>query len=164
MGVEKITLTGASESLNAGFEKVNTIIDYLLEGDGTKRVFRVSKVTIADGTTASTIKVSAASVFNGDTVAEENNLGASGDTGNFTLDSTKSSLHIESGGLTGNCTHVPLAIIERNAGGEFPYCQASCVANGITLKFRKNDDGNYDLTSHVDNGNLYIIILYLTSE
>ena len=164
MGAEKVTLTGSSESLNAGFTKYNTLVDYLLEGDGTKRVFRVIRVTIADGTTASTIKVKAESIFNGDAITEETNLGSGGDTGYFNLDATKSSLHIESGALTGDCTHVPIVVIERNAGGEIIYCQGSVVSAGITLKFRKNDDSAYDLTSHVDIGSLYIIVLYFTTE
>jgi len=164
MAIEKVTLTGASETLYAGWTKYNALCDSLFGSDGTTRYPRVIKIKIEDGTLASTIKVTATSVFNGDAIAAEDNLGASGDTGYFNLDATKSSLHIEAGAITGSCTHTLLAVVERNAGGEFPYCQPSVVSAGITLKFRKNDDSNYDLTGHVDIGELYITVLYLTSE
>ena len=164
MGAESITLTGASESLHAGWTKYNAMLGYLLEGDGTKRVVRLIRITIADGTTASTIKVKSESIFNGDAIAEENNLAANGDTGSFNLDNTKSQLHIESTAITGNCTHTLLAVVYRNAGGNFPYCEPTVVSNGITLTFRNNDDSAYDLTSHVDTGNLYINVLYFTDS
>jgi len=164
MGIAKVVLTGISETLLAGWTKYNATCDSLFGTDGTTRYPRVIKVKIEDGTLADTIKVTATSVYNGDAIAAEDNLGASGDTGYFNLDATKSSLHIETGAITGNCTHTPLAVIERNAGGEFPYVQPSVVANGITLKFRKNDDSSYDLTSHVDIGELYITILYFTNS
>ena len=164
MAIEKVTQTGTGESLKSGFDKYNELCDMVFGTDGTTRYIRVIKVTIEDGTVSSRIKVCAASVFNGDAIAAEDNLGASGDTGNFNLDANKSSLHIESGALTGSVTHVPLAIIERNAGGELVYVQPSCVSSGITLRFSKNDDSALDLTGHVDNGSLYVTVLYFTDE
>ena len=164
MALEKVTLTGASESLNAGFTKVNDNIDYSLEGDGTTRVLRCMRVTIQDGTTASTIKVKAESIFNGDAIAEENNLAKNGDTGYFNLDSDGNEIHIESGAFAANVSHVIMAQVYRNAGGNFPYAEVTAVSNGLTLAFKHNDDSVYDLTSHTDTGNLYIHILYLSIQ
>lgn len=159
----KITLTGVSENLNAGFTKVNTIIDSLLSGDGTAgRLLRVSRLTIEDATQASKIKCTLASIFNGDTIAAEDNLGTSGDTGNFNLDATGSKVHIESGGITGNATHVLMALIVDNGAGDIPYCKPSIVTSGITLEFQINDSTAWNLTDAVDNGTIIIDIIYLT--
>jgi hypothetical protein len=164
MGLEKVTLTGASEYLEDGFTKVNSNVDYSLEGDGTTRVFRCMRVTIQNGTTALTIKVKTENIYNHTAITEENNLGASGDTGYFNLNSDKSQLHIESGAFAANVSHIIFANVVRNAGGNFPYVYAAVVSNGITLYFRHNDDTAYDLTTHVDTGNLYVDVHYLTVQ
>lgn len=159
----KITLTGVSENLNAGFTKINTIIDSLISGDGTAaRLLRVSRLTIEDATQADKIKCTLANIFNGDTISVENNLAKSGDTGSFNLDSTGSKIHIESGGITGDATHVLMAAIVDNGAGDIFYCKPSIVTNGITLEFQLNDSTAYDLTAAVDNGTIIIDIIYLT--
>ncbi|MFC1567328.1 hypothetical protein ACFL3R_00640 [Thermodesulfobacteriota bacterium] len=160
----KVTLTGVSESLKAGFEKVNTIIDSLISGDGTAgRLLRVSRLTIEDATQASKIKCTLASIFNGDTIAAEDNLAKGGDTGSFNLDATGSQVHIESGGITGSATHVLMALIVDNGSGNVIYCKPSVVTSGITLEFQLNDSTAYDLTSAVDTGTIVIDIIYLTT-
>jgi len=159
----KVTLTGASESLSDGFTKVNTIIDSLLSGDGTAaRLLRVSRLTIEDATQADKVKCTMASIFNGDVIAAEDNLGKGGDTGDFNLDATGSQVHIESGGLTGNATHVLVANIVDNGSGNIIYCKPSIATNGITLEFQLNDSTAYDLTSAVDTGTIIVDIIYLT--
>jgi len=157
-----ITLTGGSEVLNAGFTKINEAIGYILAGDGTSGAFRVISVAIKDAAQASKIKPSASSVFNGNDISEEDNLGASGDTGNFNLDGNKNALHIETGALTGNCTHVLMCQIYHNASGNVPYVHGTVVSNGITLTFTHNDGTAYDLTTAVDSGEIYVNVIYLT--
>ncbi len=160
---DKITLTGTSESLNDGFTKVNTIIDSLISGDGTAaRLLRASRLTVEDAAQASKIKCTLASIFNGDAISAEDNLAKSGDTGSFNLDSTGSKVHIESGGITGNATHVLMAAIVDNGAGDIFYCKPSIVTNGITLEFQLNDSTAYDLTTAVDTGTIIIDIIYLT--
>ena len=162
----KVTLTGSSESLFAGFTKVNTIIDSLISGDGTAaRLIRCSRLTIEDATQASKIKCTLASIFNGDTIAAEDNLAKSGDTGSFNLDATGSQVHIESGGITGNATHVLMANIVENGTDQIIYCKPSIASNGITLVFSVfNESTAHDLTSAsgVDSGDLIVDIIYLT--
>ena len=159
----KPTLTGDSENLLAAFTKVNLLFDNTILGDGTaNRNIRLISVAIADGTTASTIKPSATSVFNGDAVTEENNLAKAGDTGNFSLSADGNVLHIDAAAITGNATHVLLATVYRNSGSNFPYVQGSVSSNGIDLTFRGNNDQTYDLTQHTDVGALYVHVLYLT--
>lgn len=159
----KITLTGVSENLDAGFTKVNTAIDYILAGDGTSRAFRVISVAIKDATQASKIKPSATSVFNGDAVTEEDNLAKGGDSGYFNLNAAGSGLHIESGAITGDATHVLMCQIYSNASGNLFYVQGTIVSNGITLTFTHNDGTAYDLTAAVDIGEIYLNVIYLTN-
>ena len=161
----KVTLTGASESLYAGFTKVNTAIDYIMAGDGTSRAFRVMSVKIENGTVATSIKVTGSSIYNGNTIAAEDNLTKGGDTGNFNLNGAGNALHIESGAITGNATHALAAIIYLNKTDRFLAVQPSVVSNGITLTFTNLASGSSeDLTAAVDNsgGELYITVIYLT--
>jgi len=164
MGATKITLTGSSESLFAGFTKVNTLIDYALEGDGTTRFLRVSKITVEDGTVADSIKVTMSSVFNGDALAAEDSLIKSGDTGYFNLNSDGSEIHIEAGGITGDATHILWAGIYSNDSNNVLVVQGTISLAGITLAFKNatNNDA-YDLTAAVDRGNVVAHVLYLTN-
>ena len=165
MSVEKVTLTGASETLNAGWTKHNTNVDYLVCGDGAgTRYLRAMKVAIKNGTTAETIKPSGTSIYNSDAVTEENNLGQSGDTGNFSLDATKSKLHISADGITGTVTNVLMASIIENASGNVIHVDATVVSSGIQLEFTHNDASAYDLTEAVDVGEIYVQVMYLTSS
>lgn len=164
MSVSKISVTGAGESLLSAFTKVNTNIDNQICGDGTDALYlRSVSVAIKDGTTAATIKPSVADNFNGSDVTEENNLGISGDTGNFSLDATKSKLHIDST-ATGNISYILFAIIIENGSGNIITVKPSIETNGITLEFLSNDATAYDLTAAVDVGEIYVSILYLTAS
>jgi len=160
-----VTLTGESESLYAGFTKVNTAIGYILAGDGTSRAFRLSSVAIKDDALADNIKVSMTSSFNGDTIAQETGLAKSDDGTSFNLDATGSQLHIKSGGITGNATHALMAVIYLNKTDYYLNVQASIASNGITLTFTDMATGDaVDLTAVADSsgGELYLNLLYLT--
>lgn len=164
MSVSDISVTGAGESLLSAFTKINTNLGYQVCGDGAAALYlRAVTVAIKDGTTASTIKPSVADNFNGTAVAEENNLGISGDTGNFSLDATKSKLHIDST-ATGDISYVLLAIITENGSGNIITVNPSIETNGITLEFLGNDATAYDLTAAVDVGEIYVSVLYLTAS
>ena len=158
----KVTLTGNSEDLDAGFTKVNLIIDAMLTGDGTAgRLLRESRLTIENATQASKIKCTMASIFNGDAIAAEDNIAKSGGT-LYELDATGSQIHLPSTGITGNATHVLMAICVDNASGNIFYIKPSIVSNGITIVFELNDSSAYDLTSAVDTGTIVVDIIYLT--
>jgi len=164
---ETVTLTGSSESLNAGWTKYNTLVGSVLAGDGTSRALRVMSLKIEDGTNASTIKATASNVFNGDAIAAEDNLGKSGDTGNFNLNAAGSAVHIESGALTGSCTHVLMALIYDNTSDVGLLVNPTVVSNGITLTYKRADTGAAaDLTAILDPspGIIYTQIIYLTDE
>ena len=158
----KITLTGNSESINAGFTKVNTIIDAMLTGDGTAgRLLRVSRLTIEDATQATKVKCTMASIYNGDTIAAEDNIAKSGGT-LYELDATGSKVHLPATGITGNASHVLMANCVDNGSGNIFYIDPTIVSNGITLEFQLNDSTAYDLTSAVDTGTIVVDIIYLT--
>ena len=164
MSVSKISVTGAGESLLAAFTKVNTNIDHQLCGDGSAALYlRSVAVAIKNGTIASTIKPSVTDNFNGTDITEENNLGISGDTGNFSLDATKSKLHIDSS-ATEVVSYILFAVITKNGSGNIITVNPSIETNGITLEFLSNDATAYDLTAAVDVGEIYVSILYLTAS
>ena len=163
MSVETVTLTGSSESLNSGFTKYNATTKCLLVGDTTAmKFFRVINVAIKNSAIASKVKPSATSEYNGDTVTEAAAVGQSETSGSWSLDATKAQLNIAAAGLTGNATAVLSVEIYKNASGNIIYCEGDIVSNGITLKFTLNDGTAYDLTTAVDNGDIYIKVQYLT--
>ena len=158
----KITLTGVSENLDAGFTKVNLIIDAMLTGDGTAgRILRVSRLTIEDATQASKIKCTMASIFNGDAIAAEDNIAKSGGT-LYSLDATGSKIHLPSTGITGDATHALMANCVDNGSGNIFYINPTIVSAGITIEFQLNDSTAYDLTGAVDTGTIVVDIIYLT--
>ena len=161
----KVVLTGNSENLNAGFTIVNTIIDSLLSGDGTAgRSLRVSRLTIEKSVTASELECTLASVFNGDTVAEETGLKKTVSTTSFSLDTTGSQFHIKAGAITGSATHVLTATIIENGTDYITYCTPSVVSSGITLTFKVlNESTAQDLSVGVAADKLILDIIYLTA-
>lgn len=164
MVVEKIDLTTTSESLNSGWTKVNEAFDCIPIGndEGALHYCRTINLTIEDGAVASTIKVTGVSVYNGDAIAAEDSIAKSGTGTYVSLDANGNVVTIDSTGLSGNCSYVLSAQVYRNAGGNFPYCDPAANSNDIQLTFRNNDDSNYDLTTHVDTGAIYVRVSYIT--
>ena len=164
MAVDDITLTGASESLNAGFTKVNAAWKAfpIIENGSTKQYLRIINLTIEDGTLASSIKVTGASVCNGDAIEAEDSIQRDDSATYVSLDVNGNILTIDNSGLSGNCLFVLSAEIYRNAGGNFPYIDGEASSNNIQLTFRNNDDSAYDLPNHVDVGSIYARVAYIT--
>ncbi len=140
--------------------------NYVLEGDTTVgRVLRLGRLTIADATAASEIKCTFASLWNGDAIAETDNIGKGETVGNFTLDAAGTVLKIEAAGLSTSCVAVLSAQIVRNASNiTHPFCDGIASTNDIQLTFRQSQEISVlDLTSMVDTGQVDIIIAYITS-
>ena len=157
----KITLTGVSENLDAGFTKVNLIIDAMLTGDGTAgRILRVSRLTI-ENSAGSKIKCTLSDIYNGDTIAAEDGIEKSGGT-LYELDATGSKIHLPSTGITGDATHALMANCVDNGSGNIFYINPTIVSAGITIEFQLNDSTAYDLTGAVDTGTIVVDIIYLT--
>ena len=83
-------------------EKIDSGIERAILGDATKgRVLRISILEIYDGTNANTLKCELKNSFNGDTIAQTDNVAKNATTGDFTLDATGQFLKIENSGLSG---------------------------------------------------------------
>jgi len=88
----------------------------IVDGVTSTATLRIFTVTIYDGTNASTIKVAALKGFS-TVIAEENNLGKNGDTGNFRLDYSGGVLSIEASALGGTLYDVYSCVLEGNNSG-----------------------------------------------
>ena len=138
----------------------------LIKGDTTTgRVLRLARLTIDDGTNASTLKCTLANLWNGDTIAATDNVAKGATTGNFTLDAAGTVLTVEAAGLSGNCIAVLSAAIARNASNiSHPFCDAVVATNDIQMTFRQSQEiAVLDLTSMVDTGQVDIILAYITA-
>jgi len=138
----------------------------LINGDTTTgRVLRLARLTIDDGTNASTLECTLASLWNGDTIAATDNVAKGATTGNFTLDAAGTVLTVEAAGLSGNCIAVLSAAIARNASNiSHPFCDAVVATNDIEMTFRQSQEiAVLDLTGMVDTGQVDIILAYITA-
>uniref|UniRef100_A0A6M3K3B9 Uncharacterized protein n=1 Tax=viral metagenome TaxID=1070528 RepID=A0A6M3K3B9_9ZZZZ len=158
--------TGAIALLSANDDLLNTWADEHLLVDGTVgRVLRRFRLTIADGTNAATIKPKTANLWNGDAVAEENNLAKSGDTGNFSLDVTGSVLTIDAAGLTGNAIAQLDTTVIYNASATDLNARGAVAGNNLTILFTNSTTAAaLDLTTLVDTGEIRLDISYITSS
>jgi hypothetical protein len=139
-------------------------LELVIHGDGTEgRVLRCIALKVDDGTNATTLKPSCTSVWNGDAVAEEDNLGHGGDTGNFSLDADGKVLTIEAGGLSGNVIGIVASQIYYNASGAALDVHCTVASNNITVYVRHTTTGaDQVMTTLVDTGIFRIQILYIT--
>jgi len=125
---------------------------------------RQIQLTIDDGTNANTLKNTVASLYNGNTIAETDNVAKGATTGNFTLDANGQYLIVEAAGLTGNCL-MAQGTLSSNPGGTAATLDLLATSNDIKLALRDSASGALlDLTALVDVGTtIEIYILYLTS-
>jgi len=132
-------------------------------GDATPgRVLRKSALTVENGTNASTIKCTLTSMWNGDVIAAQDNIGKDATTGHYHLAATGGAITILNSGLTGSALdgHVSLYY---NASGTPLLVSAIKTAAGLVLNFIGHSDGStQDLTVLVDTGIIIPHILYLT--
>jgi len=132
-------------------------------GDGTAgRVIRGSHLVIDNGTNAATLKCTLSSRWNGDAIAQTDNIAKGATTGHFTLNADGTTLRIEAAGLTGNALYA-FFNLSHNASGTAVNCYGFISSNDITFYLRDAAAGtNLDMTTLVDTGNFYVDILYIT--
>ncbi len=139
-----------------------TIQDAIL-GDGTKgRQLRGINCTIDNGANAATLKCTVYSRWNGDTIAETDNIAKDATTGDFSLTATGKFLNIEASGLTGNVIWA-LGSLQSNASGTVLTALAFATTNDIQIRvYNASTAAQQDLTTLVDTGIIIIEILYIT--
>jgi len=158
-----ITCTQDFSIDEAGAMSSKAAIVNTIKGAGALAVLRRIYVFIDNGTTAATIKVSGGSRWNGDTLAEEDNLAKGGDTGNFALNAVGAILSIQNSGVTGDVVAVVAASLGQNATG------TALTVDGygetdILLGFRNATSGaDVDITTLVDTGTILVEVAYLTT-
>lgn len=170
--VNKVTITapatGSTLTINEG--KTLTVSSTFntkdaLSGDGVAgRILRQFRLNILNGTNASTIKVDAAALFNGDTIPQENNLAAGGNTGNFALSANGSVLTINATGVAGDFVAVLSITIYENDSQTLIAIASDITGTNAMLSFTNASTGApVNLTTLVDTGGIYLKITYLTS-
>lgn len=141
----------------------NTVTNALIvQGDGTTgRVLRFGSLTVDDGTNAATLKCTLVSMFNGDAIAETDNVAKGATTGSWTLSASGKELLIEAAGLSGNVV-ATLGVMKHNASGDNTlYADVDPISNDIALSVRAAG-ATVDLTTLVDTGIMVFNILYIT--
>jgi len=132
-------------------------------GDATAgRALRIIDLTVDNGSNASTLKCTVVSHFNGDSIAETDNIAKNATTGHFTLDAAGQRLTIEAAGLSGNVIGA-IGFIVRNKSGNPYTAHVHRTANDIYILLRDVSSGSAaDWTGPVDTGAIYLQIIYIT--
>jgi len=135
----------------------------VIGGDGTGgRILRASYLRIDNGTNASTLKCQLYSRWNGDAIAETDNIAKGATTGHFTLSSDGQTLKIEASGLSGNAIY-SLGTIYGNYSTTDLIGNVRTESNDLVVRLRNSNTGaNEDMTVLVDTGLIYVEIFYIT--
>ena len=154
----------AANQITADLTAMNANWEFLISGDGTAgRVLRSSKLTVDDGSNANTLKCTFASTFNGDTIAETDNVAKGATTGDFTLDADGKTAKIEAAGLSGNVIGILAVWIQNNLSTTNLNINTAVSSNDIQWSVEDADVGTaIDQTTLVDTGAYRIIFTYLT--
>ena len=138
----------------------------VIKGDGTAgRVERLLNLEILNGTNASTVKCQTYNQWNGDVVAQADNIPKGGSSGAFSLSADGKTLIIADSAISGDTIAVLIAHIVINQTTTAFNVDVS-VLSGIRLQFTTDPNGSdIDLASIIDTGGgtIYIHILYITS-
>jgi len=160
--LKSIGTLGCGAITSTGNIKANTS-NYVLEGSSSRAVLRKIQLAILDGTNANTLKCTVTSKWNGDAINQTDNIAKNATTGNFTLDDGGDTLTIEAAGLTGNVI-MAMGYVRSNASEVPITLSIDALSNDIRIRTFDLTGSAEDLTALVDTGNIYVSILYLTSE
>ena len=140
-----------------------TTIQGAIQGDTTKgRIMRGINLTVADGTDANTLKCTVISRWNGDVIAQTNNIAKGATTGDFTLSATGRELKIEATGLTGNPLYAIGNIVVNLSTTDLT---TVCIGETNDIKiyvYNTSAGTELDMTVLVDTGSMLFDIFYIT--
>ena len=154
----------AANQIAVDIVAMNANWEYVISGDGTAgRVLRDSYLKVEDGTNANTLKCTLVSRWNGDAIAETDNIAKGATTGNFTLHASGYQLTIEAAGLSGNAVAVLSCSPHANTSTVVLDPDGTVTSNDIIITFYGATDGSLlDATVLVDTGSFRIRLTYLT--
>ena len=135
-----------------------------IEGTLSSVKLRFSQVLIDDGTNAATLKITVTNLWNGDAIAETNNVAKGATTGNYQLSAGGNYLDVNDSGLTGVPVFADM-VVTANGTGTAILARSTIDGNDIRTYFTNAATGaDVDLTTLVDSGVIYIRLMYLTTE
>lgn len=142
---------------------VGALTTHPMGGDGTAgRILRLIELYITDGSNVATLKCQVVDKWNGDVIGITDNITKGVTTGHFTLSADGKSLTIEASGLTGNSLGA-LGFLNYNSTGTDYRMYVLASAGNIAMNVKNPITGaNQDITTVVDTGFIYVIILYVT--
>jgi len=153
-------LGGADEINTIGL--VGTTNNALLADALAGRTLRCSYIHLDDGSVGDSLKCQLVPLWNGDAIAETDNIAKDATTGHFKLNATGTQLEILNTGLIGNAKFA-MANIIINATAQPLLVYPAFTADGIRLELQGISDGTpKDLTGVVDLGDVYVQLLYIT--
>ena len=140
-----------------------TSIQGAIQGDTTKgRIFRSINFEIDNGTNDFTLKCASTTIWNGDDIAQTDNIGKDGTTGDFSLRADGVKLTIETSGLTGNCVFAFGSVVD-NASAVSLNAQIYAQNSDIVIYLNNSATGAaQDITALVDTGTIRMYIIYIT--
>lgn len=131
-----------------------------LAGDSTAgRSFRIAELVVDDGTTASTVKCTLTSVFNGDAISETDNI--TGVVGDFSL--TGYNLTIQSSGITGTCVGA-IGVLHDNNTATVYNVKIENSTNITIYLYNSDYTSGISWATAVDSGDITVRLLYITTE
>ena len=161
------TITGGTTSKTLTVDETVAMSDKApktdtIKGDGTAgRVLRIINLILIDGTAASTIKASTATIWAGNTYAQEDNLGKPATGTNFNLNTNGDTLTIK----FGNCLGTLAWSMGYNEAALYSINLAMVSGNLVLTFYVAATSAVYDLTAQLDSAKqTNIIIAYITSS
>ena len=132
-------------------------------GDATAgRVLRCSYIFFDDGSVGDSLKCTLVALWNGDAIAETDNIAKDATTGHYKLNAAGTRLTILNTGLTGDARFI-MANIIINATNQAMLPYPGIQGDGVRLELQGLSDGTpKDLTAVVDLGDVYVQLLYIT--
>jgi hypothetical protein len=159
-----VALTDASDHYSSTEGAIKAYVDAIsaLKGDGTiGRVMRLSRLVLADGSDADTLKITLIDFWNGDAIAETDNVAKGATTGSFTLNAAGKLLTFP---VTGDLIAGLSTTIYTNDTGTYhsAYCGGPSGTDMLVNVFGL-DGLTVDLTALVDSGAFTMDAHYITS-
>lgn len=133
-------------------------------GGGSNKHLRVLYGSIKNGTNANTLKCETVGGWQGDAIAETDNIAKNATTGDFTLNADGTELKIENSGLT-DYVRIAWGDMYLNDTGTNVLFQVDHSGGDLRIRTRQLAAAAlHDITSLVDSGDIYFMVYYITGE